>query len=190
MELGEQRRSNDVLQKQLHELMESFTNYKAGNLREQLDTDFKDRKDIKKESHIKGDSNHDSHRSHSPNWGKTRKEETPASSDWESTGESSTSQSDTGWGLHRNRQRRKSRTLPRDDKRFEKPQSRRGDRNDSWNGKRRGSPSRDSHSAKRLPQKEEWLQKGRMGASQWKGTDQVRTYIRGKGISDTQNVIA
>jgi hypothetical protein len=41
-----------------------------------------------------------------------------------------------------------------------------------------------------LPQKEEWLQKGRLGASQWKGTDQVRTYIRGKGISDTQNLIA
>ncbi len=29
-----------------------------------------------------------------------------------------------------------------------------------------------------------------MGASQWAGNAQVRTYIRGKGISDTQNLIA
>ncbi len=65
-ELGEQRKSNDELEKQLHELLESFSNYKAGHLREQLDTDFKDKKDFKKESHIKGDSNHDSRRPHSP----------------------------------------------------------------------------------------------------------------------------
>ncbi len=34
------------------------------------------------------------------------------------------------------------------------------------------------------------MQKGRLVASQWKGNDQIRTYIRGKGISDTQNLIA
>ncbi len=177
------------MEKQLRELLESFSNYKAGHLRDQLDTDLKDKKDFKKETHVKGNFHHDSRRSHSPGWGKNRKEETPLSSDWDSKGERSAS--DFGWGPTRNRQRDKSRTPPRDDKRFVKPQSRRGERNDSWNGKRRGSPSRDSHSAnKRLPQKEEWQQKGRLGASQWTGTAQVRTYIRSKGISDTQNLIA
>ncbi len=188
-QLGDQRKHNEELEKQLHELLESFSNYKAGHLRDQLDMDHKDKKDFKKEPHIKWDFQHDSHRSHSPGWGKSRKEETPFSSDWDSKEESSAS--DFGWGPTRNRQRDKSRTPPRDDKRFVKPQSRRGVRKDSWNGKRRGSPLRDSHSAnKRSPQKEEWQQKGRLGASQWAGNAQVRTYIRGKGISDTQNLIA
>jgi hypothetical protein len=69
-ELGDQRKHNEELEKQLHELLESFSNYKAGHLREQLDTDLKDNKDFKKESHIKGDFNHDSRRPHSPGWGK------------------------------------------------------------------------------------------------------------------------
>ncbi len=59
-ELGDQRKHNEVLEKQLHELLESFFNYKAGHLRGQLDTDHKDRKDFKREPHIKGDSHQDS----------------------------------------------------------------------------------------------------------------------------------
>jgi hypothetical protein len=135
-------------------LLESFSNYKAGHLRGQVDAGYKDKRDSKKDLYIKDDVHQDSRRQRSPSWGKVRREETPISSDWDSKGESSAS--DIGWGSMRNRQRDKSRTPPRDDKRFVKPQSRRNDRNDSWNGKRRVSPSRDSHLAnKRLPQKEE-----------------------------------
>jgi hypothetical protein len=146
-ELGEQRKSNEVLEKQLHELLESFSNYKTGHLREELESNLKDRKDFKKEPPIKDDPVRDSRRQRSPSWGRTRKEETPASSDWDSKGESSASQSDFGWGPTRSRRHGKSRTPPRDDARFEKPQSKRGDRNASRNAKRRACPSRDSHSA-------------------------------------------
>ncbi len=55
MELGEQRKSNEELQKQLHELLEIFSHYKAGHLRDQLDADTKERKDVKKESHVMDD---------------------------------------------------------------------------------------------------------------------------------------
>jgi uncharacterized coiled-coil protein SlyX len=82
-ELGDQRKHNEELEKQLHELLESFSNYKAGFLWDQLDTSLKDKKDFKKESHIKGDFHHDSRRQRSPSWNKTRGEGTPFSSDWE-----------------------------------------------------------------------------------------------------------
>ncbi len=151
-ELGEQRKSNEELEKQLRELLESFTNYKSGHLREELEINRQDKMDFKKEPHIKEEPIGDSRRKRSPSWGKTRKDETPVSSNWESKGESSAT-SDFGWGPTRGRRHGKSRTPPRDDTRFEKPQPRRGDRNDSWNGKRRGSPIRNSHAAKRLSQK-------------------------------------
>ncbi len=93
MELGEQRKLNEELQNQLHELLEGFTNYKIGHLRDQLGTGVKGKRDIKRELHIKDDPDHDSCRPYSPAWGKSRKVDTLASSGWEVKGESSTSQS-------------------------------------------------------------------------------------------------
>jgi hypothetical protein len=95
-ELGEQRKRNEELEKQLHELLESFSNYKAGHLRDRVDAGLKDKKDFKNDSYIKGEVHQDSRRQRSPSWGKTRKEETPVSSDWDSKGESSASE--FGWG--------------------------------------------------------------------------------------------
>jgi hypothetical protein len=65
-ELGEQRKSNEELEKQLHELLESFTNYKSGHLREELEANRQDRKDFKKEPPIKEEPIRDSRRQRSP----------------------------------------------------------------------------------------------------------------------------
>ncbi len=116
-ELGEQRKSNKELEKQLHELLESLTNYKSGHLREELEANRQDKKDFKKEPPIKEEPIRDSRRQFSPSWGKVRKDETPVTSDWESKGESSAT-SDFGWGHTRGRRHGKSRTPPRDDTRF------------------------------------------------------------------------
>ncbi len=113
-ELGEQRKSNEVLERQLHELLESFSNYKSGHLRGELESNLKDKKDSKREPSIKDDPVRDSRKQRSPSWGRTRKEETPVSSDWDSKGESSASQPDFGWGPNRSRRHGKSRTPPRD----------------------------------------------------------------------------
>jgi hypothetical protein len=109
MELGEQRKLNEDLQKKSRELLEGFTSYKARHLKDQLDTDVKGKRNIKKESFIEEESDKGSRTSHSPTWGSSRKDITPSSSDREVKEKSSTSQSDNGWGSHHNRQRGKTR---------------------------------------------------------------------------------
>ncbi len=92
LELGEQRKSNEDLRRQLQELFTTFTAYRAGHLKSAIESDIKDKRD--------GDSTRNNaggdRISTSPNWGKTRKPTAPYSLDWDSKGESSTSQSDHG----------------------------------------------------------------------------------------------
>ncbi len=119
LELGEQRRSNEELRKQLQELFSNFTAYRAGHLKSSIESDVKEKRE--------GDStrnNVGSDRiSTSPTWGKTRKYMTPSSSEWDSKGESSTSQSDHGWGNPLARRKGRRRTPPRDDRRVERQRS-------------------------------------------------------------------
>ncbi len=110
LELSEQRQCNKDLRKQLQELFTNFTAYRAGHLKSSIESDIKEKRD--------GDSirnNVGSDRiSTSPTWGKTRKDVTPSSSDWDSRGDSSTSHSDHGWGKPPARRKDHRRTPPRE----------------------------------------------------------------------------
>ena len=189
LELGEQRKNNEDLRKQLQELCANFTAYRAGQLKNSIEIDIKGKRD--------GDSirnNAGSDRiSTSPTWGKTRKDVTPSSSDFDSKGDSSTSQSDHGWGqppARRNKDRR--RTPPRDDRRIERqrspPKSKFSNR-DVHVRKRPASPSKEVQSAKRTMTRDAWIAGGKEAISQWSGVDQFRRTIRSFGLSDTKNMI-
>ncbi len=119
LELGVQRKNNEDLRKQLQELCANFTAYRAGHLKSSIESDVKEKRD--------GDStrnNAGSDRiSTSPTWGKSRKYVTPSSLEWDSKGESSTSQSDHGWGNSPARRKDRRRTPPRDDRRVERQRS-------------------------------------------------------------------
>ncbi len=119
LELGEQRKNNEDLRKQLQELCVNFTAYRARYLKSSIESDVKEKRD--------GDSTRNNAGSDqistSPTWGKSRKYVTPSSSEWDSKGESSTSQSDRGWGNPPARRKDRRRTPPRDDRRVERRNS-------------------------------------------------------------------
>jgi hypothetical protein len=103
----------------MHELFANFTAYRAGHLKSSIKSDVKAKMD--------GDSvrnNAGSDRiSSSPAWGKIKKNVTPSSSEWDSKGDSSTSQSDHDWGKPPARRKDRRRTPPRDDRRVERQRS-------------------------------------------------------------------
>jgi hypothetical protein len=85
LELGEQRKHNEELRKQMQELFASFTKYRAGHLKTSIEFDVKEKR--------KGEPDPEDRRknrdSESPTWGKIRNT-TPSSSDWKTKGDSST----------------------------------------------------------------------------------------------------
>ncbi len=111
-----QRKSNEDLRKQMHELFANFTAYRAGHIKSSIKSDVKAKRD--------GDSvrnNAGSDRiSTSLAWAKPKKNVTLSSSEWDSKGESSTSQSDHDWGKPPARRKDRRRTPPRDDRRVER----------------------------------------------------------------------
>ena len=189
LELGEQRKSNEELRKQLQELLTNFTSYRAGHIKSSIENDIKDKRDS-----ISTRNNAGSDRiSTSPNWGKTRKTNAPYSSEWDSKGESSTSQSDHGWGnppIPRRKDRR--RTPPRDDWKYERqrspPVSRHSDR-DVNAKKKAASPSKEVQPAKKVGAREAWMSGGKAAILQWTGVEPFRKTIRSLGKSDTKNMI-
>ena len=94
LELGVQRKNNEELRKQMHDLFANFTAYRAGHLQNALESDVKEKRDA---DSVKNNAGSDRIPTSSA-WGKTRRDVTPSSSDWDSKGDSSTSQSDHGWG--------------------------------------------------------------------------------------------
>jgi hypothetical protein len=186
LELGEQRKSNQELRCQLHDLFLNFASYRAGkNPIESV---------LRKEG--EGDStknNVGSDRiSTSPNWGKTKKHTTPHSEGWDSKGESSTSQSDHGWGYPPSKRKDRRRTPPRDDRRVERqrspPVSKYSDR-DANVKKRAASPSKEALPAKRSSARDAWISGGKEAILQWTGVEPFRRSIRSLELSDTRNMI-
>ncbi len=117
---------------------------------------------------------------------------TPSSSEWDSKGESSTSQSDHGWGKPPARRKDRRRTPPRDDRRAERqrsPPTSKFSNRDMYAKKRAASPSKEVQPAKRTIIRDTWISGGKEAMSQWTGVDQLRRTIRSLGLSDTKNMI-
>jgi hypothetical protein len=193
LELGEQRKSNEELRKQMHELFVNFTEYRAGRLKDSIEQDVKEKR--------KGEPDLNDRRknrdSESPTWGKVR-ETTPSSSDWETNwgtkGDSSTSQSDfnNGWGNPPPRRKDRRRSPPKDDRRSERqrsPTSSRSSNRDSNYKKRPASPSKEAQPVKRTLSRDAWIAGGKEAVSLWTGVDQLRRTIRSLGLSDVKNMI-
>ncbi len=189
MELGEQRRSNEELRKQLQELFSNFTAYRAGHLKSSIESDVKEKRDDDSTRNNAGSDRI----STSPTWGKTRKYVTPSSSEWDSKLEKcSTSQSDHGWGNPPARRKDRRRTPPRDDRRVERQRSppiSRSSNRDTNVKKRAASPSKEVQPAKRTLSRDAWISGGKEAISQWSGVEQFRRAIRSFGLSHTKNMI-
>ncbi len=188
LELGEQRKSNEDLRKQMQELFANFTAYRVGHLKSSIESDVKGKR--------YGNSVRDKAGSDqiptSPAWGKIKKKVTPSSSEWNSKGDSSTSQSDHDWGKPPARRKDRRRTLPRDDRRVERqrsPPNSKFSNRDTYAKKRSASPSKEVQPAKRTLTRDAWLSGGKEAISQWTGVDQLRRTIRSFGLSDTKNMI-
>jgi hypothetical protein len=129
----------------------------------------------------------------SPNWGNTRREFTPSSSEGDHKGDSSTSQSDHGWGNPPARKKVHRRTPPRDDRRSDRqrspPKSKFSNRDTNWK-KRPASPLKEGQPAKRNMSRDAWIAGGKEAISRWSGVDQLRRTIRSYGLSDIKNMIA
>ncbi len=119
--MGEQRKQNEELRQNLGDLFANFTSYQAGHIRNLIVSDVNE----KRKGEPKTDDTVKDRASASPTWGKTKRDTTPSTSDWESKGDSSTSQSDNdnGWGKPPSRVKDRRRTLPRDDRRTERQRS-------------------------------------------------------------------
>ncbi len=189
LELGEQRQNNEDLRKQLQELFANFTAYRAGHLKNSLELDVK----VKRDSDSVRNNAGSDRISTSPTWGKTRTDVTPSSSDLDSKGDSSTSQSDHGWGKPPARRKDRRRTPPREDRRIERqrsPPNSKFSNRDTHVKKRPASPSKEVQPAKRTMSRDAWLSVGKEAIFlQWSGVDQLRRTIRSFGLSDTKNMI-
>jgi hypothetical protein len=173
----------------MHELFANFTAYRAGHLKSSIESAVKERGN--------GDSvknNAGSDRiSTSPTWGKARKDVTPSSSDLDSKGYSSTSQSDHGLGKPPARRKDRRRTPPRDDRRNERqrsPPNSKFSNRETHARKRSASPSKEVKPAERTLSRDAWLSGGKEAILQWAEVDQLRRTIRSLGLSDTKNLIA
>jgi hypothetical protein len=121
LELGEQRKMNAALKSQIQTLLASFSEYRAGHLKEQVELTISEKKkDSTTKDDSKGGAKREGGRAPSPSWGKIKKDDTPSSSDWDTKGDSSTSHSDYGWG-DEGRPRNQRRSSHRDNRKFEKP---------------------------------------------------------------------
>jgi hypothetical protein len=109
LELGEQRKTNEDLKLKLNELLANFTEYRAGHLKSSIEQDIE-----KKNKEDDKSMPSPSKRNRSASWGKTWRDTTPSSSDWESKGDSSASYSDVdhGWGSNSQRPRDRRRASP------------------------------------------------------------------------------
>ena len=212
LELGEQRKSNQELRSQLNELVSNFASYRAGK----NPIESVSRKECEGDS-TKNNAGSD-RISTSPNWGKTKKHNTPHSEGWDSRGESSTSQSDHGWGYPPPRRKDRRRTPPRDDRRVARqrspPVSKHSDRDanikkraaspskeampapvskhsdrDANIKKRAASPSKEAMPAKRSLARDAWISGGKEAILQWTGVEPFRRTIRSYELSDTRNMI-
>jgi hypothetical protein len=161
LELGEQRKYNEELRKQMQELYANFTEYRAGHLKDSIEIDVKEKG--------KGEPDLNDRRknrdSESPTWGKIRNT-TPSSSDWETKGDISTSQSDfnNGWGKPPPRRKDRRRSPPQDDRRSERqrsPTNSRSSNRDSNYKKRPASPSKEAQPAKRTLSRDAWISGGK-----------------------------
>ena len=112
LELGEQRKINEDLKLRLNTLLVDFTQYRAGHLKSSLVRDVERKKEDDRSMPPP------SKKDRSPSWGKTRRDATPSSSDWDSKGDSSASCSgmDNGWGNYSQKSKVRTRpSPPRDD---------------------------------------------------------------------------
>jgi hypothetical protein len=130
----------------MEELFTNFTEYRAGHPKNSIEIDVKE----KRKGEPRTDDKVKNCASASPTWGKIKRNSTPFALDWESKGDSSTSQlnHDNGWGkpLPRPRANERRRIPPRDDRRSERqkfpPNSKSLNRN-TYTRKRSASPSKE-----------------------------------------------
>ena len=109
LELGTQRQSNENLRKQFQELFSSFAAYRAGHLKNSIELNVKEKRENSSVQNNAGSVQIFT----SPSWGNTKREFTPSSSDCDyKGGDSSTSQSDHGWGNPPARKKVHRRTPP------------------------------------------------------------------------------
>ena len=189
LELGAQRQSNESLKKQFQELFTSFATYRAGHLKNSIELNVKEKRENASVQNNAGSVQVFT----SPNWGNTRREFTPSSSDCDHKGDSSTSQSDHGWGNPPARKKVHRRTPPRDDRRSDRqrspPKSKFSNRDTNWK-KRPVSPSKEVQPAKRNMSRDAWIAGGKEAISRWSGVDPLRRTIRSYGHSDIKSMIA
>ena len=190
LELGTQRQSNENLRKQFQELFSSFAAYRAGHLKNSIELNVKEKRENSSVQNNAGSVQIFT----SPSWGNTKREFTPSSSDCDHKGgDSSTSQSDHGWGNPPARKKVHRRTPPREDRRSDRqrspPKSKFSNRDTNWK-KRPASPLKEGQPAKRNMSRDAWIAGGKEAISRWSGVDQLRRTIRSYGLSDIKNMIA
>jgi hypothetical protein len=189
LELGEQRKINEDLKLKLNALLVNFTQYRAGHLKSSLVRDVERKKEDDKNMPppLKKDR--------SPSWGKTRRDTTPSSSEWDSKGDSSASCSDmdNGWGNYPQKSKVRTRSSPsRDDWRNHRQRSPANSRHTARSHgtvKRPASPARNQPPSKKSSQRDEWMNGGKEATAKWTGYHDAKSKIRSFGLSDTQNLI-
>ncbi len=189
LELRKQRMDNETLRFKMNELLSKFNEYCAGQVKSDIEHDIEKKKEDVKSMPPP------SNRRQSPNWGKTRNNTTPFSSEWDSKGDSSASYSDVdnSWGNASPRFRdRKRVTPPREDRRDHRHRSPNGSRHfgrSHGSGKRPGSPPRNPQPSKRVTQRDAWMTGGKMELAKWTGVPSLKLKIMSLRLSDTQNLI-